>query len=169
MCLKKGYKLTKQGTSIFRMGWRQVTSDMQGEKMASTMTMESNSEASAETQTSPILPENPLFRREVCAFLYPSASLCCECIVHLFCQVNLTLIFTELFIQIFYYLKNRKDIHWTLLCLLLLANFLLERKHVLSFNKEETMWYWMNGWMNEKGRVCVCLKHKFLSFDHEDF
>ncbi|KAG6732171.1 hypothetical protein I3843_01G156700 [Carya illinoinensis] len=61
----KGYKLTKQGTSIFRMGWTQVTSNMQGEKMASTMTMEFNSEASAETQTSPISPEDPLFRREV--------------------------------------------------------------------------------------------------------
>lgn len=75
MCLEKGYKLAKQGTSIFRMGWRQVTSNMQGEKMASTMTMEANSEVSAETQMSPLSPENLAFRREVCAFLYPSASL----------------------------------------------------------------------------------------------
>ncbi|XP_075653898.1 uncharacterized protein LOC142624254 [Castanea sativa] len=61
----KGYRLTKQGKSIFRMGWKQVTSDMQGGKMLSTMTMEANSEASAETETSATLPDNLLFKREV--------------------------------------------------------------------------------------------------------
>ncbi|KAB1214196.1 5'-nucleotidase SurE [Morella rubra] len=61
----KGYKLTKQGTSIFRMGWRQITSNMQGGKMLSTMTMEANSEASEETETSTISPECLLFKREV--------------------------------------------------------------------------------------------------------
>ncbi|GMY27416.1 5'-nucleotidase SurE [Fagus crenata] len=61
----KGYKLTKQGKTIFRMGWKQVTSNMQGGKMLSTMTMEANSEASAETETSATLSENRLFKREV--------------------------------------------------------------------------------------------------------
>ncbi|KAB1223342.1 5'-nucleotidase SurE [Morella rubra] len=59
-----GYKLTKQGTSIFRMGWRQITSNMQGGKMLSTMTMEANSEASEETETSTISPECLVFKRE---------------------------------------------------------------------------------------------------------
>lgn len=71
-CLKKGYRLTKQGKSIYKMGWKQVTSDMQGGKMLSTMTMEANSEASAETETSATLPDNLLFKREVCPSLYPS-------------------------------------------------------------------------------------------------
>lgn len=61
----KGYRLTKQGKSIFRMGWKQVTSDMQGGKMLSTMAMEANSEASAETETSATWPDNLLFKREV--------------------------------------------------------------------------------------------------------
>ena len=61
----KGYRLTKQGKSIYKMGWKQVTSDMQGGKMLSTMTMEANSEASAETETSATLPDNLLFKREV--------------------------------------------------------------------------------------------------------
>lgn len=60
----KGYKLTKQGKSIFRMGWRQVT-NMQGGKMLSTMTMEANSEESAETETKNMSLENRLFQREV--------------------------------------------------------------------------------------------------------
>lgn len=75
ICLKKGYKLTKQGKTIFRMGWKQVTSNMQGGKMLSTMTMEANSEASAETETSATLSENCLFKREVCPFFDPSASI----------------------------------------------------------------------------------------------
>ncbi|KAJ4722450.1 putative 5'-nucleotidase surE [Melia azedarach] len=60
----KGYKLTKQGKSIFKMGWRQVTSETQGGKMLSTMTMETDSAARTETDTSTILQENLLFRRE---------------------------------------------------------------------------------------------------------
>ncbi|KAK6130270.1 hypothetical protein DH2020_035983 [Rehmannia glutinosa] len=39
----KGYRLTKQGKSIVKMGWRQVTSDAQGGQMLSTMTMDTNS------------------------------------------------------------------------------------------------------------------------------
>ena len=49
--LKKGYKLTRQGKSIFKMGWRQVTSERQGGKMLSTMEMESDSSAKTETNT----------------------------------------------------------------------------------------------------------------------
>ena len=81
MHLEKGYKLTKQGKGIFMMGWKQVTSNMEGGKMLSTMTMEANSEESAETESSSLLPEHLLFKREVCSFLYPSASLYCELVV----------------------------------------------------------------------------------------
>lgn len=84
MHLEKGYKLTTQGKTIFRMGWREVTSNMHGGKMLSTMTMEGNSEESAETETSSISPEHLMFKREVCSFLYPSVSLYCELIVQLF-------------------------------------------------------------------------------------
>ncbi|KAM1301424.1 hypothetical protein ACFX15_012129 [Malus domestica] len=58
----KGYKLTKQGKSIIKMGWRQVTSDSEGGKMLSTMV---NSIASAEIATSTTPAENTYFAREV--------------------------------------------------------------------------------------------------------
>lgn len=61
----KGYKLTKQGKSIFKMGWRRVTSEMQGGKMLSTMTMDTDSAVTIETDTSTPLEEDLLFRREV--------------------------------------------------------------------------------------------------------
>ncbi|XP_059649720.1 uncharacterized protein LOC132295461 [Cornus florida] len=60
----KGYKLTKQGKSIFKMGWRQVTSDAQGGKMLSTMTMDTNP-AFTETDTSTVSQEQLVFKREV--------------------------------------------------------------------------------------------------------
>ncbi|KAL5541578.1 hypothetical protein UlMin_009288 [Ulmus minor] len=61
----KGYKLTKQGTAMFKMGWRQVTSDMHGEKMMSTMTMETDSSVSAEISTPADSDEHRLFQRVV--------------------------------------------------------------------------------------------------------
>ncbi|XP_057486534.1 uncharacterized protein LOC130772612 [Actinidia eriantha] len=61
----KGYKLTKQGKSGFEMGWRQVTSDAQGGRMLSTMTMETNSSTSTEMNVSTISQECLLFKREV--------------------------------------------------------------------------------------------------------
>lgn len=61
----KGYKLTKQGKSFFKMGWRQVTDEQQGAKMLSTMAMETESAAVTETDTSTTLQENLLFKREV--------------------------------------------------------------------------------------------------------
>ncbi|XP_022138161.1 uncharacterized protein LOC111009400 [Momordica charantia] len=36
----RGYKVTKQGRCMYKMGWRRVASDSQGGKMLSTMTME---------------------------------------------------------------------------------------------------------------------------------
>lgn len=39
----KGYKLTRQGKSLGRMGWRQVEEEAQGAKMLSTMSMETDS------------------------------------------------------------------------------------------------------------------------------
>ncbi|KAK0607417.1 hypothetical protein LWI29_014667 [Acer saccharum] len=61
----KGYKLSKQGKSIFKMGWRQVTSETEGGKMLSTMTMETDSAAQTETNTSTALQDHALFKREV--------------------------------------------------------------------------------------------------------
>ena len=65
----KGYKLTKQGKSIFRMGWREVSSDLQGGKMLSTMTMETDSAGSAETDTPSASADYRLFQREVSPFI----------------------------------------------------------------------------------------------------
>ncbi|KAJ7980049.1 5'-nucleotidase surE [Quillaja saponaria] len=61
----KGYKLTTQGKSIIRMGWKQVTSGTQGGKMLSTMTMETDNEAPTETDTASISPDHLMFKREV--------------------------------------------------------------------------------------------------------
>ncbi|XP_007034747.2 PREDICTED: 5'-nucleotidase SurE [Theobroma cacao] len=61
----KGYKLTRQGKSIFKMGWREVTSERQGGKMLSTMEMETDSAARTETGTSTEAGGHLLFRREV--------------------------------------------------------------------------------------------------------
>lgn len=59
----QGYHLTRQGKSIVKMGWKQVTSDAQGAKMTSTMTMETNSSSTNPDASS--IQENLLFRREV--------------------------------------------------------------------------------------------------------
>lgn len=62
----KGYKLTKQGKSIFKMGWRQVSSETQGLIMSSTMTMEIDRPAeNTKTDSSAISQEHMLFAREV--------------------------------------------------------------------------------------------------------
>ncbi|KAI5573385.1 hypothetical protein POPTR_010G088000v4 [Populus trichocarpa] len=61
----KGYKLTKQGKSIYKMGWSQVTSDMQGGKMLSTMTMDTDSTAPIETGALNLSQDHLLFKREV--------------------------------------------------------------------------------------------------------
>jgi len=61
----KGYKLTKQGKCIVKMGWRQVTSAAQGGKMLSTMTMEANSLTNSEVDASSMPKEHRLFKREV--------------------------------------------------------------------------------------------------------
>lgn len=60
----KGYKLTTQGKSIFRMGWKQVTSSTRG-KMLSTMTMDVDSSESPEMNSSAVPQEQLWFRREV--------------------------------------------------------------------------------------------------------
>ncbi|XVE81612.1 hypothetical protein DITRI_Ditri15bG0079000 [Diplodiscus trichospermus] len=61
----KGYVLTRQGKSIFRMGWRQVSSERQGQQMLSTMEMESGSSARTEIDTSTVAGGHLLFKREV--------------------------------------------------------------------------------------------------------
>ncbi|RVX22300.1 5'-nucleotidase SurE [Vitis vinifera] len=60
-----GYKLTKQGKSRVKMGWRQVTSNTQGRRVLSTMTMDANPEVCTEMDASPRSGEHLLFKREV--------------------------------------------------------------------------------------------------------
>ncbi|KAI3469570.1 hypothetical protein Pfo_026233 [Paulownia fortunei] len=61
----KGYRLTKQGKSIVKMGWRQVSSDAQGGKMLSTMTMETDSSSHSESKALSTKHESLIFKREV--------------------------------------------------------------------------------------------------------
>lgn len=59
------------------MGWRRVTSEMQGGKMLSTMTMDTDSAVTIETDTSTPLEEDLLFRREVGPFIFLSLAFFC--------------------------------------------------------------------------------------------
>ncbi|PIN19719.1 5'-nucleotidase [Handroanthus impetiginosus] len=61
----KGYQLTKQGKSIVKMGWRQVTSDAQGGKMLSAMTIDTTSSSYPELEAFSTKHEHFLFKREV--------------------------------------------------------------------------------------------------------
>ncbi|KAK4718608.1 hypothetical protein R3W88_016946 [Solanum pinnatisectum] len=63
----KGYRLTKQGKTIFKMGWRHIVSEAQGGRMLSTMTMDSSAskEASVEESTLSTEQEHLIFQREV--------------------------------------------------------------------------------------------------------
>ncbi|XP_073151779.1 uncharacterized protein [Henckelia pumila] len=61
----KGYRLTKQGKSIVKMGWTQVTSDAQREEMSSTMTMETNSLLTSESGALGTKHEHLFFKRGV--------------------------------------------------------------------------------------------------------
>ncbi|KAK9139845.1 hypothetical protein Scep_009526 [Stephania cephalantha] len=62
----KGYKLTKQGTSIFKMGWKHVSSERQGQRMSSTMTMETDTPAGYDINLSSNISSGHLiFKREV--------------------------------------------------------------------------------------------------------
>ncbi|XP_022973758.1 uncharacterized protein LOC111472327 [Cucurbita maxima] len=56
----RGYKLTKQGRCMYKLGWRRVTSDSPGGKMLSTMTMEPASSVECNTSN-----ESELFTRQV--------------------------------------------------------------------------------------------------------
>ncbi|KAI7745644.1 hypothetical protein M8C21_005121 [Ambrosia artemisiifolia] len=63
----KGYKLTKQGKSIVKMGWKQVASDAQGNSisnMLSTMTNDPNS-AVSNADAKAVSQDNLLFIRQV--------------------------------------------------------------------------------------------------------
>ncbi|CAN4091334.1 unnamed protein product [Withania somnifera] len=62
----KGYRLTRQGKSFIKMGWRQVTSEREGGNILSTMTMESNSSESTEARAlKDATPDHLLFKRRV--------------------------------------------------------------------------------------------------------
>ncbi|XP_045787859.1 5'-nucleotidase SurE-like [Trifolium pratense] len=60
----KGYKLTKQGKVLTKMGWKQIASEAEGRKMSSDMT-NADIPAHADVNTSSISPESLLFSREV--------------------------------------------------------------------------------------------------------
>ncbi|CAJ1925570.1 unnamed protein product [Sphenostylis stenocarpa] len=60
----KGYRLTKQGKSIIKMGWRQVTTETAGQKMSSDMT-NTDTERPTNFDLSSVSPEHLLFTREV--------------------------------------------------------------------------------------------------------
>ncbi|KFK43729.1 hypothetical protein AALP_AA1G164900 [Arabis alpina] len=61
----KGYKLTTQGKSMGKMGWRQVEEEAQGPKMLSTMVMETDSGVVSENGTSARSQDSRLFKREL--------------------------------------------------------------------------------------------------------
>ncbi|XP_077210252.1 survival protein SurE-like phosphatase/nucleotidase [Tasmannia lanceolata] len=62
----KGYKLTKQGRSMIRIGWKQITSSKQGDTIFSALNMEVDSVAVPEMSSgSTPLQEHLLFKREV--------------------------------------------------------------------------------------------------------
>nr|GMD66136.1 5'-nucleotidase SurE isoform X1 [Ipomoea batatas] len=61
----KGYRLTKQGKSIVKTGWMEVTPGAQGGKMLSTMTMEQNSSETVEPSDLSTQSEHLLFKRQV--------------------------------------------------------------------------------------------------------
>ncbi|VVB01108.1 unnamed protein product [Arabis nemorensis] len=61
----KGYKLTTQGKSMGKMGWRQVEEEAQGPKMLSTMQMETESGVVSDNGTSARSQDSRLFKREL--------------------------------------------------------------------------------------------------------
>lgn len=63
----KGYKLTKQGTTIVKMGWRRVSSEAQEGNMLSTMTnrVQTSLPESTEADTSILSQDQLFFTREV--------------------------------------------------------------------------------------------------------
>lgn len=63
----KGYKLTTQGKSLGKMGWRQVEEEAQGAKMLSTMSMETDSGVVSDNNDTSAHHSNDsrLFKREV--------------------------------------------------------------------------------------------------------
>jgi hypothetical protein len=65
---KKGYKLTKQGKGLTKMGWKQIASETEGRKMSSDMT-NADKPAHADINMSSISPGSLLFSREVGSFL----------------------------------------------------------------------------------------------------
>ncbi|GLT78502.1 hypothetical protein SLA2020_500340 [Shorea laevis] len=61
----KGYKLAKQGKTLFRMAWTPVTSEKQGGQMLSTMEMAANSTEKMEIDASNSSSGHLLFKRVV--------------------------------------------------------------------------------------------------------
>ncbi|CAL0311349.1 unnamed protein product [Lupinus luteus] len=64
----KGYKLTKQGKSICKMGWKQVTSETEGQRMSSNRTNINTEPPKKNGTVSSVSPEHLLFLREVIGY-----------------------------------------------------------------------------------------------------
>ncbi|KAK4761968.1 hypothetical protein SAY87_029852 [Trapa incisa] len=61
----KGYKLTKQGKSIFLMGWRKVTSETEGGNIQSNMSMDLDASLSSENIELTTKQGHTLFKRQI--------------------------------------------------------------------------------------------------------
>ncbi|KAH6808875.1 Survival protein SurE-like phosphatase/nucleotidase [Perilla frutescens var. frutescens] len=61
----KGYRLTKQGTSNLKVGWRQVTCDAQGGKMLSTMNVDTDASPNSESEALSLKHDQLLFKRQI--------------------------------------------------------------------------------------------------------
>ncbi|KAH6808874.1 Survival protein SurE-like phosphatase/nucleotidase [Perilla frutescens var. frutescens] len=61
----KGYRLTKPGNSMNKLGWKQVASQAQGEKMISAMTLAVDSSPSSEPEALATQNEHLMFIRKV--------------------------------------------------------------------------------------------------------
>lgn len=64
----KGYQATKPGNSMNKLGWKQVASQAQGEKMISAMVLTGNSSQNSEPEASDTKNEHLMFIRKILAF-----------------------------------------------------------------------------------------------------
>lgn len=83
---------------MVKMGWRQVVSETQGEKMLPTMTMETNPAASTNIDSTAISAEDLLFRREVGPYLFP------------YITANLKLFYFVIFFLVCYFLAFQLNV-----------------------------------------------------------
>lgn len=78
---EQGYRLTNQGKTMVKMGWRHVTSESEGGKMLSTMTMETNSSSGSESESLNSKHEL-IFKREVWIISYSCSNIFLNNLLH---------------------------------------------------------------------------------------